>query len=663
MTEQDTDPDLHKEGLEAFRRAQDAEDENRDTGMKDLLFARHGEQWPDDIVSQREKEGRPCLTINKMPAFIRQVVNDARQNKPAIKVRPVDNNADKETAEVINGLIRNIEQVSSSDIAYDTAVDSAASNGFGYIRIGLDYAFEDTFDMDINIKRVVNPFNVYWDPYDESADGSDANNVFVVERIPLTEFKSKYGDKSSIDFEGEEWSDTESEWFDDDGVLVAEWWHRVEEDITIIQLSDGTVTTSADIEESVELQAMIEGGMITVTKERQSKRFNVTQHFMSGKEILESVDHPGKYIPVVPVYGEEYYIKGKKYLRSLIHAAKDPQRMFNFWRTASTELVALAPRTPYIGPKKAFESDRNKWNTSNTHSHAFITYDGPEAPQRQPLDSGPAAGALSEALNASDDMKAIVGLHDASLGARSNETSGVAIRERQREGDVSTFHFVDNLSRSIRHVGRVIIDLIPHVYNTERIIRVLGEDGTETEVPINQQYPMQDKNGQPQQQPTGQQDEEGNDVMDAVMAIHDLTVGKYDLTVSAGPSFTTRRQEAAYEMTEFVRSYPNAAPVIGGMIAKNMDWPGADEIAERLDSMIPAPANNGIPPELLQNLQMLQQENEQLKTEKSLEVRKLDIEEYEAQTDRIKVTAEIGAKIDEQSAPIHQPQGVNDNEQ
>lgn len=656
MTDQQNDKGLHKRGLDAFLRAEEAEKDNRYHGEEDLRFARDGKQWPESIETKRRQEQRVCLTINKMPAFIRQVVNDARQNKPSIKVRPVDDKADKNTAEVINGLIRNIEQVSRADIAYDTAVDNAASNGFGYIRITLDYAHEDSFDMDINIERVVNPFNVYWDPYDESADGSGANNVFVVERKTKTDFKAEYEGKAEVDFDGAEWADVDDNWLDDDHVMIAEWWERTEEEVLLLLLEteEGAIVLPAD-EVSPEMQALIDSGQIRIADERTSKRHKVIQRTMSGLEILETREHPGKYIPIVPVYGEEYYIRGKRYLRSLIHAAKDPQRMFNYWRTTSTELVALAPRAPYIGPAKAFEGDRNKWNTANTESHAYIEYDGAVAPVRQPLDSGPAAGALSEALNASDDMKAIVGLHDASLGAKSNETSGRAILARQKEGDVSTFHFVDNLARSIRQAGNIVIDLIPHVYNTERVIRVLGEDGTEAEVPINQNYEVIGEDGQTVQEPTGESDEDGNDIKKAVVAMHDLRVGKYDLTVSSGPSFTTRRQEAAYEMTEFVRSYPDAAPVIGGMIAKNMDWPGSEEIAERLDSMIPAPANEGIPPQLLRQLQMLQQENQQLKTEKELEAAKLKIAQFEAETGRMKVEGDLGLKIQDQEIKLNQP--------
>jgi hypothetical protein len=307
--------------------------------------------------------------------------------------------------------------------------------------------------------------------------------------------------------------------------------------------------------------------------------------------------------------------------------------MFNYWRTTSTELVALAPRVPWIGRKGTFVTDADRWATANTTSHSYLEFDN-EAPIRQPLDVGPAAGALQEALNASDDMKAIIGIYDASLGARSNETSGKAIMARQREGDVATFHFIDNLSRAIRHTGRILIDLIPKVYTDERVIRVLGEDGSPKSIKVNsgQPAPVIGKDGKPEV------DDEGN----PMLALHDLTAGKYDLTVTSGPSFTTRREEAAMQMTEFVRAFPDAAPVIGDILAMNLDWPGADEIAERLKAINPAlKQQQGLPPEVQQMIQEGQQAIQEL-TQKvqALEADK-SVDQFNAETQRIKVEGDL----------------------
>lgn len=635
----ETTEDLLAKGKTAFERCQDAEKENRLTALEDIRFSRLEEQWPDNIIRQRDVEQRPCLTINKMPAFIRQVVNDARQNKPSIKVHPVDSGADPKTAEVINGLIRNIEYTSNADVAYDTAIEASVAGGFGYWRVGMDYAYDDTFDMDLTIERVANQFAVYGDPDSMSADSCDWNVAFVVEPLRKAEFKAKYGDKKNIDdegvnvdFESDAWSNA-GVWLDDETVMIAEWWRREEVERVIVKCSNGYVYDKEEFEADPDLQAGVQAGVLQIVGERTTRTHKVTQVIMSGADVLAVNKWPGRYIPIVPVYGDEIVVEGKRYLRSLIHSAKDAQRMFNYWRTTSTELVALAPRVPWIGRVGTFNTDADRWATANTTSHAYLEFDG-EMPQRQPLDVGPAAGALQEALNASDDMKAIIGIYDASLGARSNETSGKAIMARQREGDVATFHFIDNLSRAIRHTGRILIDLIPKVYSDERIIRVLGEDGSPKSVQVNGQQPspVVGPDGQPEM------DKEGN----PVLALHDLTAGKYDLTVTTGPSFTTRREEAAFQMTEFVRAFPDAAPVIGDILAKNLDWPGADEIAERLKAINPAlKQQQGLPPEVQQMIQEGQQAIQEL-TQKvqALEADK-SIDQFNAETQRMKVVGDL----------------------
>ncbi|WP_162651561.1 portal protein [Lentilitoribacter sp. Alg239-R112] len=621
-----------------FEIAKSALSDNHDMGLQDLRFAKLGEQWPAEIVNKRKADGRPVLTINKMQTFIRQVVNDARQNKPSIKVKAVDSSADTKTAQVYDGLIRNIEYTSNADIAYDTAVECAVTNGFGYIRVGIDYSYEDAFDMDINIDRVINPFAIYPDPNATCADGSSWNECFVVDRLSKTAFKDKYQDAEVTDFDDDKWSEADGDWVNDDGVLVAEFWQRKEVDQEIVLTSDGRVFSKEDLLEDIDLQTALEAGTIKIVKERVTKSYKVTQTIMTGAEILEENDWAGKYIPIVPVYGDEFSVEGKRYFRSLINPAKDAQRQFNYWRTTATELVALAPRAPYIGPHGAFDTDVDKWQTAHKDNHAYLEYDGEQPPQRQPIDSGAAGGALQEALNASDDIKSTIGMYDASLGARSNETSGKAIMARQREGDVATFHFTDNLTRAIRQVGRIVVDLIPSVYNKPRILRVLGEDGKEHLQPVNQgqEVPHVGRDGKPEQDDNGE----------IVLAMHDLTVGKYDVAVEAGPSFTTRREEAAAQMTEMIRSFPQAAPVLGAPLAKNMDWPQADEIAEKLTKLDPT-NDNKLPPEVQklmaqgkQQIQQLTQENQKLEQQAAQDIGKAQVEMAKIELEREKIELE-----------------------
>lgn len=624
--------DIIKDARAAFDLAREHEAENRREALDDIRFARLGEQWPAAIRRDRELDGRPCLTINRLPAFIRQVVNDARLNKPSITCHPVDSGADPETAEVFNGLIRNIEQGSDAEVAYDTALDFAVTGGFGYFRINTRYASDDTFDQDLVIERVANPFSIYGDPASTAADSSDWNTAFVVDAIPRAEFAARWKGADMVDWEADAYGGVADAWRQDDRVTVAEYWRREVVTRWILALSDGQVVAQDLYEQQKSMFDAL--GVSVVGRPRQVPSYRVVQRIMSGAQVLETIDWAGKYIPIVPVHGEELHVDGRRRLRSLVRDAKDPQRMFNYWRTVSTELVALAPKTPFIGRKGAFETDAVKWATANTQTHAYIEYDGPEPPMRQPFVGTP-VGAIQEALHAGDDMKNIMGLHDASLGARSNETSGRAIMARQREGDVSTFHYIDNLSRAIRHAGRILIDLIPKVYSTPRVLRVLGPSGEAQMAPVNQKFQQEvvDAAGQVRK----------------IEKIYDLGVGKYDVTVRSGPSFTSRREEAATQMIELIRAYPPAAPMIGDLLARNLDWPGADEIAQRLAAMLPEQIKGAEPQaeqakaqmaKLVEALQAAQGRIAALEQDRTHEARRLEIEAFEAETNRMRLLSE-----------------------
>ena len=623
-----SDKDTIADARERFKLSHDAEAENRQWMLDDLMFARMGEQWPADVIKQRKADGRPCLTINRMPAFARQIVNDARMNKPAIRIRPADSQADPKTAEIFTGLIRNIEQSSNADVAYDTALESAVYTGVGYFRIDTDYAHDDTFDLDILIKRVANAFTVYGDPLSQAADASDWRYAFVTEMLPTDDFHSRYGRETQASDWSADGDDKDQLWSNEDSVRIAEYWEREEYTKPIVALSNGQVISADQYKQH---QALWLAQGVTVTGERDTRCYRVTQSLMTGSEVLEKNSWPGKYIPIVPVYGDEVNVQGKRYFRSLIRDARDSQMMFNFWRTASTELVALAPKAPFIGPRGAFDGDP-KWQSANTKSHPYLEYEGGIPPQRQPF-AGVPAGALQEALNSSDDMKSILGIYDASLGARSNETSGRAIMARQREGDVSTFHFIDNLSRAIKYGGRCLIDLIPAIYNKPRMVRVLGEDGAVRNVNIN-----------------GQPDEYGQ--------VYELARGKYDLVVDTGPSFTSKREEMSQFLLEFMRSAPQAGPLVMDMVAKSMDFPESDKIARRFQSMLPPQIQQmesqgekaDSPEVLMQQLLQAQGQLQQMGQQMQQMQQALEMEQVKAQADlqaeREKTQMQIQAEIE-----------------
>lgn len=570
------DDDLLSDAKKAFTRCEEAESENRIDALDDLEFAKLSKQWPEKIRRQREIDGRPCLTSNMLPSFIRQVVNEARQNRPSIKVHPVDSDADPETAEIYNGLIKNIEQTSKADVAYDTAVDFAVSMGWGYFRVSIEWACDDTFDKDLRIERIANPFSVYGDPMSTASDSSDWNECFVTEILAKPAFEKKYKGAEAVNWEEDGYHKLiGTPWMDGQSVVVAEWWRRERVPKTILKLSDGAVFA----EDVYKVQkATLDAQGITVLGQREVMSHKVTQKIMTGAEILEEKDWAGKYIPIVPVYGDEVNVEGKRYFRSLIRDAKDEQRMRNYFRSTSTELTALAPRVPYLGPKGAFKTDSKKWATANSANHAHIEYDGQIAPVRQPLDNGRAIGAIQETANATDSMKAIVGLYDPSLGAEGQEVSGKAILARQAQGHVSNFHFLDNLSRAIEHGGRILVDLIPTVYTGERMVRVLGPDQKATNVQLGGPIQIKGPDGQPQTDPATQL---------PLTRIADLSRGKYDLTVETGPSYATRREEVTARLTELCQAFPEAAPILGDIIVKNMDIPDAEKVAQRLHALLP----------------------------------------------------------------------------
>jgi hypothetical protein len=567
------------EALEQFRYSEDGSADTRLTALEDINFARLSDQWRPADREMREAEGRPCLTVNRLPTFIRQVVNDARQNKPSISVHPVDGGADYDTAQVIGGLIRAIERGSNAGLAYDTAVDHAASGGFGFFRVTTDYCHPESFDQELRIERVANPFSVHWDTASMAFDASDWRFAFVSEMVSPAEFKRRYPKAKN---DRTEWPEGVGEglenWTDEDMFRIAEYWRRDEKKRKIVRLTDGRVVRADALDKPIEMMGLdgmpmvmplrdalaFEG--VSVNGERDSTYFEVTRRMISGVEVLEEETWPGSMIPIVPVWGEEIVYRGKRHFRSLIRDAIGAQKMFNFFRSAAAEVVALTPRAPFIVPVGAIPPhEQAKWATANTRSHAYLEYDASfgAAPQRQPF-AGVPAGALQEALNAQDDMKSVIGIFDASLGARSNETSGRAIQARQREADKGTFHFIDNMARAIQYAGRVLIECIPSVYSERQTIQILGEDEAQKVVQLVQS----------RGEPPSEEDPDGK--------LYDLSAGKYDVTVTVGPNYATQRQETVAAMTELFRAYPPATEAIGDLYVKNMDWPGADAAVKRI---------------------------------------------------------------------------------
>jgi len=581
--------------------------ENYALGLDDIKHL-NGEQWPQDILEERK--GRPCLTINRLPGFVDQVVGDQRQNRPRIKVTPVDNKGDADIAEIMSGLIRNIENVSRADFAYDTALEHSVGSGIGYIRVLKDYAGDDTFDQDVSIKRVRNQFSILPDPQSSEPDGSDMRYCFAFDVISKDEFKARFPNAATLS--GDEITTHQGmgyeNWFLGDNIKIAEYWERKEVRKPIVQLSDGRVMDKVD---TMPERLLAEGA--TIIRERMAVSYEVNQYIVNGHEILEGPKRwDGKYIPIVPVYGKELVVDGKRVLRGLVRFAKDSQRAYNYWRSIITETIALQPRAPYIMTANQVAGYEEIWRNANKKSYAYLPYNstGEPLPQRN-FPAPIPGGAFAEAQVAIDDMKATTGIYDASLGAKSNETSGKAIMVRQKEGDTATFVYIDNLTRAMQQVGRIIVDLIPKVYDTERIVRIINPDNVEANLPINKVGIV--------------------DGMEVI--INDLTVGKYDVVIETGPSYTTQRQEAAEGTLRFMQTLPAQAQLMADIAAKNMDWPDADKISKRLKRAIP-PHLLG-PDEIDKDMQEPppnpQMEADQMKMQ--LEIEKLRLEEQKMQAD------------------------------
>ena len=619
--------------------------ESREDEIDDLRFFAGSPdnhwQWPADVLATRGAvqgqtiNARPCLTINKLPQHVRQVTNDQRQNRPSGKVIPADDRADIEVAEIFDGVVRHIEYISDADVAYDTACENQVAFGEGYIRVLTEYCDEDTFDQDIKIGRIRNSFSVYMDPMIQDPCGSDAKWCFITEDITKEEYERLYPNAAPMSTlmslgVGDQ---SLSQWINQNTVRIAEYFY-VEYDRATLNLYPGNVTAFNGTPEDKQMRAMYGKPL----RSRQADRKRIKWCKINGYEILEERDWAGKYIPVVRVVGNEFEVEGRMYVSGLVRNAKDAQRMYNYWVSQEAEMLALAPKAPFIGYGGQFEGYENQWKTANTQNWPYLEVnpdvtDGQgnmlPLPQRAqpPMAS---SGLLQAKLGASEDIKAVTGQYDASLGLQGNERSGRAILARQKEGDTGTYHYVDNLARAVRYVTRQLVDLIPKIYDTQRIARIIGEDGESSMVKMN---PMQPE-------PVKKIVNEQGIVIDK---IYNPSVGKYDVVVVTGPGYATKRQEALEAMAQLLQGNPQLWSVAGDLFVKNMDWPGAQEMAKRFAKTIdprlmgdadedPAlqAANQQIEAmgqEMQQMATMLQQVNQ------SMEAQKLDIDRFKAETD------------------------------
>lgn len=553
-------------GRERFAVAVEAEHDWRVVAAEDLRF-RRGDQWDDEVKNMRAgrpgRPARPCLTINRVQSNIRQISNAQRANKIGIKVVPIDDDADPDTADVIQGLIRHIEARSRAQVAYETAFTAAVERGKGFFRIVTEFAAAGVtgFEQDIRIKRIRNPFSVYFDPSTQEPDFSDANWAFIITTMSRRAYRSAYPDAQHDNLDI--WQARDNIWVHDDEVQVAEYYLRERNTTELGLLEDGRVMPVTDMNAAERK---------TIVMRKRDDTATVWHIITNGFEILEKSRVPSPWIPIIPMLGDEIDDDGRVDYAGIVRYAKDPQRAYNYWVSSAAEMIAMAPKAPVVGVTGQFEGHEGKWNTVNNVPYGFLEYnavdvEGRPAPPPHRLESisGVTIQAITfERQQAADDLKTTTGIFDASLGARSNETSGVAIERRQVQGEISTLHFTDSKMNALWHAGRILVAMIPQVYDTARTVRILGEDESEKLVKINQDFT----------------DESGT------RKLYDLSVGKYDVDTTVGGSFGSKRQEALDLTTGLVDKYPPLFPVVGDLILKNIDGPGAEEMANRFRKTI-----------------------------------------------------------------------------
>lgn len=597
-----------KEAVEFMRRSSDAESSNRAEAIDDLKF-RFGDQWPVEIQNSRTLQERPCLTINEVDAFCRQVENQQRQQRPRIKVHAVDDIADPKIAKVLSGLMRHFEVNSDAEYAYDLAFSFAVSMGWGYIRMRTDYCREDSFDQDIYFSQVENPFTVYFDPSSQLPDGSDAEKCLVTDLITKEAFKRSYPGAQMQGFTELAAGDTMTDWITEHEVRLAEYFYIDRVPAKLIMLNNKAVMWGDQVN-----RELLAANNIQVVAERDSLRSQVKWCKQTGFEILEEKVIPGRFIPVIPVYGNSYVINGKRLRFGLMRFAKDPQRMVNFWQTAVTETLALAPKAKWLMPVGGDENFENEWAQANISPrpvlHFLTEKNGKQLPpptREQP--EPPPVGFIQASMMASQNLSRVLGIYDPGISQSKMHKSHQTINAEDQQTDQSNFQYYDNLTRSIQHCGRIALEWTPTVFDTERVMRIIGEDGRPDLQVINEK--------------------QAGDAGAIQKILNDVTVGQYDVVMDTGPGYNSKRQESFAVFTQLMGTPlgEKLAQVADDIIVRNLDVPGADVIADRLAAANPLAQiddKSEIPPQVQMMIKQLQgqlQQAQQIIQQQGLEIK------------------------------------------
>ena len=629
-----------QEAIDFLKFSNEADTENRQQGLDDLKFSA-GNQWPVEVQNSRHLEARPCLTINKLDAYVRQIVNQMRQSRPRMRAHSMNSEANAKVADIITGIFKHIEVNSDADTAYDTAGEYAVRIGWGYWRVITDYVREDSFDQEIYLKPIDNPFSVYFDPNSVQPDGSDAEKVLITTLMSKDDFRVQYpGADDGGDFNQRGTGDFDPDWVQKEDIRVAEYFYVERKKTKLLLLSDGTKVYK---DEAPSPEIMMAAG-ITVVGERDTMRKKIKWCKLTGLEILEERDWVGRYIPVVPVYGQQLTVEDKRKKYGLVRNAKDAQRMYNYWQTSLTESIALAPKAKWLLAEGQDEGHENEWAQANIKSMPVLRYkqtdiNGKEAPPPQRLQpEPPPAGVIAAAMSVDKDLQSVVGIFDPSQLPQGN-MSGKAIRGQQQQVDMTNFHFYDNITRSIKHTGRIILDLIPKIYDRERVLRIIGYDGQPEMITVNQRV----------------QDEMGIEKV-----LNDVTVGEYDVFMDTGPGYQSKRQEAVEAMMPMISTNQELFNLAGDLVFRNMDFPGAEVIADRLAANNPLAqidTKSEIPPQI--QMKLMQAEKQIADMQQMIAAMELE-KQYRGDIENIRQEGETKRKLMDVTSRAYNTDTINE---
>lgn len=686
--------------MKRLKIAVEADKHNREDAIKDLEFL-NGDQWPEAEKKRREISGRPALMINLLPKFVDQVTGEMLQNTPQIKVRPGDTSGDTNIAKIRQGLISAIEYDSNSKGIYSYGSKQMVACGYGAWRVLTRYMDSNPFQQEIYLEGIRNPFLVYFDPSAKDQNYADAKWGFVLEKIPTDEFKERYPRVVIPTSLSDETDIGQEHWFDGDTVTVAEYFVKTVEKVEMSQLSDGRVIESSEYakieseyDENISklMEQTVSGAprdsqmsiKPTVVKTRIAEKVIIKQWVLTSSGIIdgdvEGNTVAGKYIPVILLKGKELNIEGKNYISSLIRHAKDPQKMVNYWNSTAAETIALAPKSPWIGTAKQFEGYENDYASANVENMPFLKYNAdPEAggPPQRVAPGNPPVAVFEQIRRGEENIKSVIGMFNADVGAPGSEQTGAAIIARQKPGDTGTYEFIENLNRAVLFTGKIINEMIPTIYDTERDVRVRNIDESETFVPVNTtvKSAVQSLQGNPEMFA-------GMDINKLVQTaqkggedarFNDITMGKYDVILSTGPSYATQRQESSALLMQLAQAMPQQMAVAADLIVENMDFKSAEELARRLRLPLvqqglitprpgdPQPQPQGISPEQMIQEALIKVEESKvavnaLKAEN--EKMKIQMEELRLHKDMIETAASIETKkvdaIQKETAAVRQ---------